>query len=307
MTIAILIVVAVFVGLAVAFFFQMKAARKHADLYQQLMKDYQDRINEQEKLQADYRELEKNFDNVGEGYDQALLAFEKMEEDNKKYKSANEQLDAECADLRKQCAQQQETIRKARETIGQTLEKMRDIAKANSDWKLQGLIGKITDVEDVELEDPIQRTDNILMSQIAGEAIGISGIDKVSYLKFDLQIAPDAAATMLSTKLTKAVRALTHLLDNAMKFTPEGSVTLRVTVDMMAMKAFFTVEDNGSGIDVADAERIFEPYVKLNQYFDGQGIGLAVARGIARRLGGDVTYAPASQGVGSTFMLTLPI
>ena len=112
---------------------------------------------------------------------------------------------------------------------------------------------------------------------------------------------------MLSTNLTKAVRALTHLLDNALKFTTDGGVTLRVTVDMMQMQASYAVEDTGSGIEAADAERIFEPYVKLNQYFDGQGVGLTVARNIARRLGGDVVLDSTYAGPGSRFVLTLPI
>ena len=76
---------------------------------------------------------------------------------------------------------------------------------------------------------------------------------------------------------------------------------------MGKMQVTYAVEDNGAGIEAADAERIFEPYVKLNQYFDGQGTGLTVARNIARRLGGDVTYSPATTGTGSRFVLTLPM
>lgn len=73
------------------------------------------------------------------------------------------------------------------------------------------------------------------------------------------------------------------------------------------MQAIFTVEDTGSGIEAAEAEHIFEPYVKLNQFFDGQGIGLTVARNIARRLGGDLVLDTTSQSAGSRFILTLPI
>jgi signal transduction histidine kinase len=103
------------------------------------------------------------------------------------------------------------------------------------------------------------------------------------------------------------VRALTHLLDNALKFTTDGSVKLSVAVDMDKMQAVYSVEDTGSGIEPADADRIFEPYVKLNQYFDGQGIGLTVARNIARRLGGDVTLDTQYAGPGARFVLALPI
>jgi signal transduction histidine kinase len=76
---------------------------------------------------------------------------------------------------------------------------------------------------------------------------------------------------------------------------------------MEKMQAIYTVEDTGSGIEAADAERIFEPYVKLNQYFDGEGIGLTVARNVARRLGGELTLDAAYAGPGARFVLELPI
>ena len=112
---------------------------------------------------------------------------------------------------------------------------------------------------------------------------------------------------MLSTNLVKSVRALTHLLDNALKFTSEGTVTLKVAVDMEKMQAIYTVEDTGAGIEPSEQEHVFEPYVKLNQFFDGQGIGLTVARSIARRLDGDVILDTTYEGPGSRFVLTLPI
>lgn len=307
MTIAFLIVLAIAIGLGVALYFQMKATQRQSDEQAQLLKDYQRRVDEQQKLLDDYRALEKNFDSVGEGYEQALLAFDKMEEESQKAKQVNDALEQRCAALQEQCTKQQEAAQKIDEVINPALAEMKAIAKETNNRKLTAIIGRIADLEDVDGQKAIGRTDNILVSQIAGEAIGVSGIDKVTYLKFDLQIAPDAAATMLSTNLEKAVRALTHLLDNAQKFTTAGTVTLRVAVDMMKMQAIYTVEDTGSGIEPADRERIFEPYVKLNQYFDGRGVGLTVARNIARRLGGDVVLDDGFAGPGSRFVLTLPI
>lgn len=307
MTIAFLIVLAIAIGLGVALYFQMKATQRQSDEQAQLLKDYQRRVDEQQKLLDDYRALEKNFDSVGEGYEQALLAFDKMEEESQKAKQVNDALEQRCAALQEQCTKQQEAAQKIDEVINPALAEMKAIAKETNNRKLTAIIGRIADLEDVDGQKAIGRTDNILVSQIAGEAIGVSGIDKVTYLKFDLQIAPDAAATMLSTNLEKAVRALTHLLDNARKFTTAGTVTLRVAVDMMKMQAIYTVEDTGSGIEPADRERIFEPYVKLNQYFDGRGVGLTVARNIARRLGGDVVLDDGFAGPGSRFVLTLPI
>ena len=307
MTIAFLIALALVIGMGVALYFQMKAGQNQAAEQEQLLKDYQRRVDEQQKLLDDYHALEKNFDSVGEGYEQALEAFDKMTEEQQKTQSVNEALEKRCNTLQQELGKLQEASQKKSEVVGQVLKDLQQTAKQNNDRKLAALAGKLSDMDDVYEEKPINRTDNVLVSQIAGEAIGVAGIDKVSYLKFDLQIAPDAAATMLSTNYTKAVRALTHLLDNAQKFTTSGSVTLRVAVDMMKMLAFYTVEDTGEGVEAAEAEHIFEPYVKLNQFFEGQGIGLTVARNIARRLGGDVVLDQGFAGPGSRFILTLPI
>jgi len=307
MTIVFLIVLAIAIGMGVALYFQMQASRKQAEAQEQLLKDYQRRVDEQQKLLDDFRALEKNFDSVGEGYEQALLSFEKMEEENQKLQSIQDELQKRCSSLEQQNAKLNDAARRSGEVLERVVNDMRQMAKETGDNKLIALAGRISDMDDIDNEQPINRIDNVLVTQVAGEAIAVSGINKAGYLKFDLQVAPDAAATMLSTNLQKAVRSLTHVLDNAMKFTTEGTVKLLVAVDMDKMQAIYTVEDTGSGIAAEDAERIFEPYVKLNQYFDGLGVGLTVARGIARRLSGDLIYEPVPEGTGSRFVLTLPI
>lgn len=307
MSIAFIIVIALAVGLAIALFFQIKNGHRQADEQEKLLADYQHRVNEQQKLLDDYRALEKNLDSVGEGYEQALQAFEKMEQEQKKTQQLNESLEKRCAALQDQCTRMQEHSLKAGEVIDSALAGIREIAKSTADNKLAALVGKISDMDDVDGQKAIARTDNILVAQVADEAIAATGIDKISYLAFEKQVDPVAAATMLSTNLTKAVRALTHILDNALKFTSEGTVTLKVAVDMDKMMAIYTVEDTGAGIEPAEQEHIFEPYVKLNQFFDGLGIGLTVARSIARRLDGDVVLDTAYEGPGARFVLTLPI
>ena len=304
---AFLIALAVAIVLGIAYYFELKSSKKQATEQEQLLKDYQQRVDEQQKLLDDYRALEKNFDSVGEGYEQALRAFDKMEEEQQKSKQVNEALEKRCNALQEQCTRLEQHAQKSSEVIDQALVGMREIAKQTSNAKLSALIGKISDMDDVEGQKAISRTDNILVSQVADEAIAASGVDNISYLKFEKEVDPVAAATMLSTNLVKAVRALTHLLENALKFTTEGSVTLKVAVDMEKMQAIYTVEDTGTGIEPAEQEHVFEPYVKLNQFFDGQGIGLAVARSIARRLDGDVVLDTTYAGPGSRFVLTLPI
>ena len=305
---AFLIALAIAVVLGIAYYFELKSSRKQADEQKQLLADYQRRVDEQQKLLEDYRALEKNFDNVGEGYEQALLAFDKMEEEKEKSRQANEALEKRCNALYVELNQLKETTQKKAEVMNPLMQQLQSALRATGDIKLQGMLAKIVDLDDIPADlPPISRTDNVMVTQVSDEAIRLSGIDKAQYIKFESVVAPDAAVTMLSTNLSKAVRALTHLLENALKFTSEGSVKLMVNVDMEKMQAIYTVEDTGSGIEAADAERVFEPYLKLNQYFDGQGIGLTVARNIARRLGGELTLDGEYAGPGCRFVLELPI
>ena len=290
--------------LAYALYTQNKASAKQAEEQQRLLDDYQQRVNEQQKLLEDYRALEKNFDNVGEGYEQALLAFDKMNEEQDKARAANEALQNTVQQLQEANNQLQQDAQKKAEAMKQVVSDL----MATGDQKLAALAGKISDLDEIQPNQaPFERTDNIMVAQVAEEAVRQSGIDQAQYIKFNQTVDPAAAATMMSTNLQKAARSLVHVLDNALKFTTEGSVTLAVTVDMDKMQAIYTVEDTGSGIEAGDAEKIFEPYVKLNQFFDGQGIGLTVARNIARRLGGDLVLDTAFAGPGARFVLSLPI
>lgn len=304
----VIVLVVIVAVLAYALYTNSQKDKMQAEEQQRLLDDYQHRVDEQQRLLEDYRALEKNFDNVGEGYEQALLAFDKMNEDQEKAKSANEALQKTVASLQEANARLQESVQKRAESMALIVSDLQQLANAQDDGKLAGIIGKIADLDDLQADQaPYDRADNPMVTAIADEAIKQAGVDKVQYVKFEKVVDPSASATMLLTNQQKAVRALTHLLDNALKFTTDGSITLSINVDMEKMHAVYSVEDTGSGIDADEAEHIFEPYVKLNQFFDGQGIGLTVARNIARRLGGDIVLDTEKQGAGSRFVLSLPI
>ena len=300
------LIVAVVLGFAL--YSQRQAGQRQAQEQQQLLADYQRRVDEQPKLLDDYRALEKNFDTIGEGYEQALLAFDKMEEAQQKVQTANEALEKRNAALQQAHDQLSQSSQKKGEALKEVINDMLAAVKASGDTKMAALVGRLSDLDDLQADlPPFELTDNIMVNQVADEAIRLTGIAAVDYIKFEQVVDSSAAATMIHTNLNKAARALTHLLDNALKFTTEGRVTLNVDVDMEKMQAIFKVTDTGSGIAAEDAEKVFEPYVKLNQFFGGQGIGLTVARNIARRLGGDLVLDTAFEGPGARFVLSLPI
>ena len=308
MVYALIVAIIVAVILGIAYYYQMKASQKQAEEQQQLLTDYQRRVDEQQKLLDDYRALEKNFDNIGEGYEQALLAFDKMDEETQKMKNANEALEKRNAALQDANNRMAETAQKRAEVSAVVLADLRAAVQSTGDVKLTTLVARLDDLDDIAPDQaPLERTDNVMVTDVAREAVRLTGAEQSQYIQFTQQVSEDASFTMVHTNLNKAVRALTHLLDNALKFTTDGTVTLSVAVDMDKMQAVYTVDDTGSGIEAGQEERIFEPYVKLNQYFDGQGLGLTVARNIARRLEGDVVLDTTKTEGGSRFVLTLPI
>ena len=101
---------------------------------------------------------------------------------------------------------------------------------------------------------------------------------------------------------------LLNLLGNAIKFTPEGG-SVRLEVSDEGDHVLFSVADTGIGISVEAQSRLFRPFVQVEQglsrNYEGNGLGLAISRGLAERLGGRLTVQSAP-GEGSSFTLRLP-
>ena len=182
----------------------------------------------------------------------------------------------------------------------------------NNTNRITGLVNKMLELSDTTSQVVIECNDDVPAIQIAAQAAEDSGINNATNITFDLQIEPEAETVMLHTNLAQATRALVLLLDNAMKFisepnapASEGTVCLKVAM-LDKENVSFNVEDTGIGVPVKEAEHIFEEFVQLDDYYDGTGIGLTVARSIARRLGGDITL-DTSYTPGARFVLTLPL
>jgi signal transduction histidine kinase len=297
-----IILVLVAIVLAFALYSQNKSAKQQTEKGEQLLKDYQKRVDEMEKLLSDYRSLEQNFDNVGQGYEQALLAFDKMEEEKQKMQNIVDTLRKQNEDLQQSSSQ----------ISGSALQKKQIIEKAALEAKKQIVtdptsalrqLNAILNANDLNMETALEADDNVTIGDIINKAVLESGISQANYLTFTTEAGEDLKSMMILTNEDALVRALGAVLDNAGKFTTEGSVKLFVREEGSQIK--FIVEDTGSGIPAEDAEKVFEPFTKLNSFFDGAGIGLAAARSIARRLNGDLTLDP-EYTTGARFILSVP-
>ena len=105
-------------------------------------------------------------------------------------------------------------------------------------------------------------------------------------------------------------RALLNLVENAVKYTPAGG-QVELSLARSGDHAVVAVQDTGIGIAPDDAERIFEPFVRLDaaraRETGGTGLGLAIARAVAEAHGGTLTVDESTPGAGSRFVLRLPL
>jgi len=101
---------------------------------------------------------------------------------------------------------------------------------------------------------------------------------------------------------------LLNLLTNAVKFTPPGG-TIRIVCTGDDRSVFVDIHDTGIGIPYEKQTAVFDPFVQVQRgsgsTSEGIGLGLAISRGLARALGGDLTLRSVPHQ-GSTFELSLP-
>jgi signal transduction histidine kinase len=170
--------------------------------------------------------------------------------------------------------------------------------------RITELVNKMLELSDVSSMTIIERNDKLSAKQIAQEAIKSVSDNEDAIIPIQLKLGEGTNQLSLQTNEQAATRALIMLLDNAERFTKEGSITL--VINQQDNMVQFAVEDTGIGVPVSEAEHIFEEFVQLNEYEVGTGIGLTVARSICRRLGGDVML-DTSYTDGARFVMTLPV
>ena len=114
---------------------------------------------------------------------------------------------------------------------------------------------------------------------------------------------------MLRSDRAKLKQIIMNLISNALKFTPQGSVTVSVMWSKRRGETTISVKDTGIGIAAKDQETVFQDFRQVDnsptRQYGGTGLGLAICRRLANVLGGDIRLA-SKVDHGSTFTLVLP-
>jgi signal transduction histidine kinase len=271
---------------------------------------------EHHQLQDDYAHLSMMFENMGKGYEKALKLYDQALESSRMKTDFIQQISHEIRTPLNILSGFTQVLTSGMELDEATQQEVTKGIVDNTE-RITSLVNKMLELAEAGSDNPLERNDQVLAIQIAAQATEDSSISQATHLYFDLDIAPEAETVVLTTALVPATRVLTLLLDNAMKFThpaeaaggvsavkEKAHAVLRVAVDDGMV--VFTVEDTGIGVPPEESEHIFEEFVQLDKYYDGTGIGLTVARSLARRLGGDVRL-DTDYSSGARFVYTLPL
>jgi two-component sensor histidine kinase/PAS domain-containing protein len=151
-------------------------------------------------------------------------------------------------------------------------------------------------------EEPVAARHSIDLAALTAEAVVML---ESSANERTVTIATDGTGPLTASGDERAViQILVNLIGNAIRHSPHGGI-IRLGFRSSGGRASVSVADEGSGVDSADAQRIFERFERAQPRGEGTGLGLAISRRLARSMGGDVTLDSAP-GEGARFTLTLP-
>ena len=178
------------------------------------------------------------------------------------------------------------------------------IVSSNNELLLQ-LIDDILDLSKIEagtMEFSLAPTDiNDLMEGICRQMQ-----EKNTSPDVAITFTEKAEECILNTDRVRLSQVIINFTNNAMKFTPKGSIQMGYRIDEAKDEIYFYVKDTGIGIPEDKINEVFERFVKLKTFPNGPGLGLAICRVIVERLGGTIG-ADSKEGEGSCFWFRLPI
>ena len=161
----------------------------------------------------------------------------------------------------------------------------KDIINQNSD-QLLNLINDVLDLSRIE-SGKIEM--ELGMCNITKLCNAVLESVKVTCRKpIDFVFKCDIDNVSFTTDEVRLRQVLTNLLTNSVKFSDKGTISIKLDIDAKVNIAKFTVTDQGCGIKKENADKVFERFVKLNQFKQGTGLGLQICRQIIERLGGKI-------------------
>lgn len=177
-----------------------------------------------------------------------------------------------------------------------------DIASAGR--HLLGLIDDLADLQAIERADFSVAAEPLDLADVARRAAGLLVVRAADA---DVRIArPEPSESVPAMgEFRRTLQILVNLVGNAVRYSPRGA-SVSVSVSRQQDRAIAIVADEGRGIAEEDQARIFDKFVRIDPAEPGgSGLGLYIARRLARAMGGDLTVESAP-GAGARFTFSLP-
>lgn len=177
-----------------------------------------------------------------------------------------------------------------------------DIAHAGR--HLLGLVDDLADLQNIERPGFKAARDEIDLGDLARRAVGLLGMKaEEKGIRIDAPRTDDKAPA--TGEFRRVLQVLLNLLGNAIRYSPDHS-QIWIRVDREGDRAMVTVADQGQGIDAEQQAVVFEKFERLGRTDSGgSGLGLYIARRLARAMDGELTVDSAP-GQGARFTLSLP-
>src|SRR5574344_448441 len=176
-----------------------------------------------------------------------------------------------------------------------------DILEKNNDQLLK-LINDILDLSKIEAGTMDFKYEDVDINDLC-RSITMSMRLKVTN-SVKIVFAPTEQKCHITTDSIRMNQLISNLMNNAIKFTEQGQITLTYALEGKS-HIRFSITDTGVGIDAKNRKRIFERFVKLNTFVPGTGLGLSICSSIVNQMGGKIGV-DSGVGKGSCFWFVLP-
>ncbi len=177
-----------------------------------------------------------------------------------------------------------------------------DIASAGR--HLLSLVDDLADLSAVERDDFAVEVEPLDLADLARRAAGLLAV-RAGEAQVTIDKPGEAEAMPVTGEFRRVLQILVNLIGNALRYSPPGG-TVWIRLERDGALGCVIVADQGKGVAAEDQVRIFEKFGRVDPTEPGgSGLGLYIARRLARAMGGDITVDSAP-GQGARFVLTLP-
>lgn len=183
---------------------------------------------------------------------------------------------------------------------------------------LLGIINDLLDVAKIEAGKLSVVMEPIDLCDVLKEVINLQSV-QIQQKGLQLIVPAWQEAILVQADPAKLKQVLINVIGNAVKFTHEGSITIKTVIESVSTQAnspsisrvVVTVQDTGVGVAPDQQHKLFRPFVMVDgtttRNFGGTGLGLAISRNLIELMGGSIMLCSAGSGQGTTVAIAMPI